>query len=45
MNKFFLFGCWNHDNCDGNDNRGNVLELIQKEKEQYVCEFLNSLFC
>ena len=34
-NKFFLFGCWNHDNCDGNNHRDNVLQMIEMERNSY----------
>lgn len=33
--KFFLFGCWNYDNCGKTDNRDNVINMIASEKNLY----------
>lgn len=37
MTRFFLVGCWNHDNCDGTrlDYRQSVFETIRKNGDQY----------
>lgn len=37
MSRFFLVGCWNHDNCDGTrlDYRQSVFETIRKNGRQY----------